>query len=239
MELESVWKSQNRLSRMFTNLKKVLSKYSFWELVAFVGYETYLKTLEFISTFVFRCKVFFWRIQIGISPKVSGKIIIYKYPGSKIELGNNFSSISHPSRAMAASIFSPTSLKTLSNTSRIIIGERVGLNGTSITSRSRSIQIGDDVMIAANVSILDSDFHVIFPPEGRLTNPGYEFDQDIKIQKNVWIGTRSIILKGVSIGENSVIAAGSVVTKSIPPNVVAGGVPAKVIRKINSNQKIR
>ncbi len=224
---------------MFTYLKKVLSKYSFRELVAIVGYETYLKTLEFISTFVFRCKVLLWRIQIGISPKVSGKFIIYKYPGSKIKIGNNFASISHPSRAMAASIYSATSLKTLSNTSRIMIGERVGLNGTSITSRSRSVQIGDDVMIAANVCIMDSDFHVIFPPEGRLTNPGYEFDQDIVIHKNVWIGTRSIILKGVSIGENSVIAAGSVVTKSIPPNVVAGGVPAKVIRKINSNQKIR
>lgn len=221
---------------MLSKLKKAFLKYPIFEIFAFVGYEAYLFLLAFFSTIGFRFKVFLWRIQVGLRPKVSGKFIFYKYPGSKIIIGNDFSSISDPSRAMAAAIFSPTSFKTLSNTSKIIIGHYVGLNGTSITARSRTIQIDDNVMIAANVSILDSDFHVIYPPVGRLTNPGFEFDQDIRIHNNVWIGTRSIILKGVTIGENSVIAAGSVVTKSIPPNVVAGGVPAKVIRKLNLNK---
>lgn len=92
-------------------------------------------------------------------------------------------------------------------------------------------------MIAANVTIMDSDFHVVFPPQGRLTNPGYEYDANIEIGENVWIGTRCTILKGVSIGKNSVIAAGSIVSKSIPANVVAGGIPAKVIRALETTKK--
>jgi acetyltransferase-like isoleucine patch superfamily enzyme len=123
-------------------------------------------------------------------------------------------------------------LRTWSKTAEIILEEGVGLNGTSITCRSKKIIIGANTMIAPNVVIFDSDFHALWPPENRVTNPAFENDADVIIGKNVWIGSGCIIKKGVAIGENTVIAAGSIVTKNIPANVMAAGVPAAVIRNL-------
>ena len=67
----------------------------------------------------------------------------------------------------------------------------------------------------------------------RISSPSILTDADITIGSYAWIGMQSIILKGVTIGENSIIAAGSVVTSDIPPNVVVGGVPAKIIKHLN------
>nr|WP_268998954.1 DapH/DapD/GlmU-related protein [Leptospira interrogans] len=80
---------------------------------------------------------------------------------------------------------------------------------------------------------MDSSFHALWPPEGRLTNPDFESDDDVVIGNNVWLGSQVIVLKGVKIGDNSVIGAGSVVTKSIPENCLAAGNPAKPIRFLN------
>lgn len=91
------------------------------------------------------------------------------------------------------------------------------------------IEIGEDVAISHDVTIMDSDAH-----EGLWD--GYEKTKPIKIGNHVWIGTRVIILKGVTIGDNAIIAAGSVVTKDIPNNTIVAGVPAKVI-KTNINWK--
>lgn len=91
------------------------------------------------------------------------------------------------------------------------------------------IEIGENVAISHDVTIMDSDAH-----EGLWE--GYEKTKPIKIGNHVWIGTRVTILKGVTIGDNAIIAAGSVVTKDVPNNTVVAGVPAKVI-KININWK--
>ncbi len=87
----------------------------------------------------------------------------------------------------------------------------------------KEIQIGTGVMIAENVIIRDSDNHTII---GKKDNT-----LPIKIGNHVWIGMNSIILKGVCIGDGSVIAAGSVVTHDVPGQALVGGVPAKVIRE--------
>jgi acetyltransferase-like isoleucine patch superfamily enzyme len=120
----------------------------------------------------------------------------------------------------------------MSKTASIILEDDVSLNGTSVVSRSKRILIGSGTIIAPNVVIMDSDFHGIWPPENRVLNPNFDGDRDISIGRNVWIGTQAIILKGVTIGDNSVIAAGSVVTSEIPANVLAAGVPAKFVRFI-------
>ena len=86
------------------------------------------------------------------------------------------------------------------------------------------IEIGKDVAISENVTIWDSDVH-------QIDRPNYIKTAPIKIGDHVWIGTNSIILKGVTIGNGVVIAAGSLVNSDIPDNCLAGGVPAKVIKK--------
>lgn len=88
------------------------------------------------------------------------------------------------------------------------------------------IDIGNGVLIAACVMILDEDAHYISYDGCNNKNK-----KPIRIEDNVWIGVSCVIHKGVTIGEGSVIAAGSVVTKDIPPHCLAAGVPAKVIRE--------
>ena len=115
---------------------------------------------------------------------------------------------------------------------RIEIENNVGLNGTSITARSKEICIGSGTIIAPNVTIVDSDFHSQWPPETRLSQPDFDADRAVVIGKNVWIGMNAMILKGVHIGDNAIIGAGSVVTRSVPTNCVAAGNPARVIKEL-------
>lgn len=86
-----------------------------------------------------------------------------------------------------------------------------------------SISIGNGVVISKNVTIRDSDDHRI--------SPGGKISAPIVIEDHVWIGLNATILKGVRIGSGSVIAAGAVVTRDVPRNSLAGGVPARVLKE--------
>lgn len=128
-------------------------------------------------------------------------------------------------------IFSKFKITALFN-SQINIGDNISFNGTSISCRTTKIDIGDNTIIAPNVIIVDSDFHSLSPNQARENNLDYESDKPVFIGKNVWIGMNVIVLKGVSIGDNTVIAAGSIVTKSLPSNIIAAGNPAEKIRSL-------
>jgi acetyltransferase-like isoleucine patch superfamily enzyme len=105
------------------------------------------------------------------------------------------------------------------------------------------IEIGSHCLVSWNVGIADSDFHPLQPAQRLIDSQAlapYFKDRPprpklktapVIISDNVWIGMNATILKGVTIGENSVVAAGSVVTKSVPPNVVVAGNPAVVVKK--------
>ena len=88
----------------------------------------------------------------------------------------------------------------------------------------KEITIGHDVAISENVTIWDSDAHAIVGKEDKMTQP-------IHIGNHVWIGNNVTILKGVTIGDGAIIAAGSLVNKNIPKGCLAAGVPAKVIKE--------
>lgn len=111
----------------------------------------------------------------------------------------------------------------------ISIGSSTALSNNVSIVAMRSIQIGQRCLIGDLVQIFDCDFHEI-APENRHSGCGPI--EPVMIGDNVWIGSRTMVLRGVSIGENSVIAAGSVVTKTIPANCLAAGVPARVIREL-------
>ncbi len=101
-------------------------------------------------------------------------------------------------------------------------------NGATIQATT-GISLGDDVMIGINCFLVDTDGHDL-DPEKRMD--GDVKSAKIKIENNVVIFYNSVVFKGVTIGENSIIGACSVVTKDIPPNVFAAGSPAKVIRNL-------
>lgn len=110
----------------------------------------------------------------------------------------------------------------------IEVGENFYANVNCIMLDVGKITIGDNVLFGPNVSIYTAG-HPIHP-ESR--NSGYEYGIPVTIGSNVWIGGSCVILPGVSIGNNVVIGAGSVVTKDIPDNVCAAGNPCRVIREI-------
>lgn len=115
---------------------------------------------------------------------------------------------------------------------KIEIGDNVGISQTAMISYA-SITIGNNVKIGGGTCLWTTDFHSL-DPSIRRGSRDLENKRvlPIEICDNVFIGAKSIILKGVCIGENSIVGAGSVVTKSIPANEIWGGNPAKFIRKI-------
>lgn len=115
----------------------------------------------------------------------------------------------------------------------LVIGNNVGISSTAIIC-DKYIQIGDFVKIGGNVVIYDTDFHALDSDLRNDKQADYNNtnQEAVIIENNVFIGAHSTILKGVRIGENSIIGACSVVTKSIPRNEIWGGNPAKFIRNI-------
>ncbi|NLF40795.1 acyltransferase [bacterium] len=114
------------------------------------------------------------------------------------------------------------------------IGDDTGLSGAAVCA-ARSVSIGAGCLIGANAAITDCDFHAVAPENRRYnTSPDAVGCAPVIIGDNVWIGMNVIILKGVTIGRNSIIGAGSVVTKSIPPDCFAAGQPAVVRRQLSS-----
>jgi acetyltransferase-like isoleucine patch superfamily enzyme len=111
------------------------------------------------------------------------------------------------------------------NGSRLIVGNGCGFSGTVIGCFNEII-LGDNVRCGANTLITDSDWHLDDPRSGK--------PSPVRIGNNVWLGVNVTVLKGVSIGENTVIGANSLVVRNIPANVIAAGNPCVVIKKIDN-----
>lgn len=107
------------------------------------------------------------------------------------------------------------------------VGRNVFVNQNCTFYDLGGLEIGDDVMIGPNVSLITSG-HPVEPSRRR----DFVVAKPIMIERNVWIGAGATIIGGVTVGENSVVAAGAVVTKDVPPNTLVGGNPAAVIRSI-------
>ena len=176
------------------------------------------------------CKAKCFGIELSPGIRAHGAVGLMRWPGGKIRIGANTSFISSWRRASAAALAWPVRLRVFGPGAFIDIGEGCELSGASITARSQTIRLGRQVLLAPNCIIVDSDFHAPWPAENRASSPGIERDAPVDIGDYVWVGMNCIILKGVSIGRNSIVAAGSVVASSLPDNCLAAGVPARVIR---------
>jgi acetyltransferase-like isoleucine patch superfamily enzyme len=113
------------------------------------------------------------------------------------------------------------------------IGRKVFINQCCTIYDMSGVDICDEVMVGPSVNIITSG-HALKPSERR----AYVEASPIVIEKGVWIAAGATIIGGVTIGENSVIAAGSVVTKDIPANSLAAGVPARVIRSLEESAEL-
>jgi acetyltransferase-like isoleucine patch superfamily enzyme len=115
---------------------------------------------------------------------------------------------------------------TLRPYAKIIIGEGSGMSGTVI-SAAEFIEIGSKVFCGANLTITDRDWHHIKRLQNNLEPSS---SAPVIIGSNVWLGLNVVVLKGVTIGDNTLVAANSVVTKDLPGDVIAAGQPAKVVK---------
>jgi acetyltransferase-like isoleucine patch superfamily enzyme len=177
----------------------------------------------------FRAKCALLGVRCAPGVRAFGRVII-RSPLGSIEIGERVILVSSSWRASASGVAHPIRLRTFAPSARIIIEANSGINGASITARSQTIHIGEGSMLAPDCMIIDSDFHAPWPPEARMTYRTDDLDAGVTIGRRVWIGARSIILKGVTIGDNSTVAAGSVVTRDVPTNVLVGGNPAHVLK---------
>jgi lipopolysaccharide O-acetyltransferase len=125
---------------------------------------------------------------------------------------------------------------------QIVIGANVQVGDYVHIAAIESVQLGNDVLLASRVYISDHDHgsysgdDVSHPTEKQILKK--LVSSPVKIGNNVWLGEGVCVLKGVEIGENSIVGAQSVVTKSIPKNSIAVGIPAKVIKKYNEQLNI-
>ena len=131
--------------------------------------------------------------------------------------------------------------KFFSDSPKLIIGNNVQINDYVHLACGQSLIIEDDVLIASKVYISDinhgnySGENHSFPAEKAKNRK--IFSKPVKICENVWIGENAIILPGIEIGKNSIIGAGSVVTKNVPENCIVAGNPARIIKKYNFGNK--
>lgn len=115
----------------------------------------------------------------------------------------------------------------------VFMGNQVYANFNLTIVDDANIYIGDKVMFGPNVTIATAN-HPINP---QLREKGMQYNKEVHIGNNVWIGAGAIIVPGITIGDNSVIGAGSVVTRDIPANVVAVGNPCRVMREIGEHDR--
>ena len=145
--------------------------------------------------------------------------------GTNISIGNFVTIICASDRKVDISTWQTDKLN-----GEIFIDDYVLMSPGTNLRCAKKISIGKSSMIASDVTITDSDWHGIYDRTDYVALP-----KEVEIEENVWIGERSIVLKGSKIGKNSIIGAGSVVAGDIPENCVFAGNPAKFVKKLDKN----
>jgi acetyltransferase-like isoleucine patch superfamily enzyme len=158
------------------------------------------------------------RVRFGRNFQTNGRLVI-QGPG-RVTFGDDINAWAHAEKNV---------LITFTPDSRITIGSGTRLNGAGVMAYTR-IEVGPRCILGSTL-VFDSDFHPL--------DPAHRHDPDapvscapIIIEENVWLGGQSAVLKGVTVGENSVVAFRAVVSDDVPPNVVVAGNPARVVKSL-------
>ena len=173
------------------------------------------------STFVSRVVLWFNGVSYGKGLKFYGVPLIRSSASSLVSIGARCTFRSSPSSNLIG--INRKCVLFIDSNADLRIGSGSGFSGTVIGC-FKSIRLGSNVRCGANTLITDSDWHL---SDSRVGAP-----KPVEIGDNVWLGVNVMVLKGVHIGENSVIGAGSVVVGDIPANTIAAGNPCRVIKSL-------
>lgn len=154
-----------------------------------------------------------------------GLPLVQRRRGASIAIGRRFTVCSNP-KWNSIGVFQRVMLKANTHEALIEIGDDVGLSGCTIAA-SKSIKVGNRVLIGSGALITDSDAHPLDPEARQRGESGASMP--IVIEDDVFIGARAIILKGVVLGKGCVVGAGAVVAKSVPAGAIVVGNPARVL----------
>ena len=154
-------------------------------------------------------------VAVGQRVRFGRGVTCRAVPGSLIELGNR------------VEIGEGTSIVTIAPDARLIIGDDVFVSGGCTIAAAAQIEIGAGSMIAELVSIRDHDHDPAFPPRD-----GHMLCEAVTIGERVWLGAKASVVRGGSVGSDSVVGAHGLVNRAVPTNCLAAGVPARVKRKL-------
>jgi acetyltransferase-like isoleucine patch superfamily enzyme len=192
--------------------------------------------LGFAISWLRTCAGLLWRLEAKAKGAVfegesrfEGRPIITLERNSRMIFGAGLR-LNSATRSNPLACFQPCVLRTLAAGAELIIESNVGLSGTVVCA-GKSIRIGEGTIAGSGAMILDNDFHALDPAEG-WRNEYVANSRPVQIGKNVFIGARAIILKGVAVGDGALIGAGAVVTQDVPAEHVAAGNPAQIFRKL-------
>lgn len=190
-----------------------------------------MKDINVLSTVLLNKKLNFviYKNSAVIKHKESEFVI-----NGRFRLGQNWNGITHSKSSLTAKQNSKLIVNgnfscyegciiTIEENAILKLGDGY-INSNSKIYCSDQITIGDGVAISEEVVIRDSDNH-------KLIYEGYEMTRPVSIGNHVWVGFRAVILKGVTIGDGSIIAANALVTRDVPPNCLAAGIPARIIKR--------
>lgn len=191
--------------------------YRKWELALTYGY-----------TWATRCYAWIHGVDIGPKCNFMGMALFRRAKFSFIHIGSGCQFRSQQRWSSQIGLTRPCTIQTLRTGARLEIGDSCGFSG-AVVAAAELIKIGNGVMCGGNVTITDMDWHHTDPE--RRNDPDSP-SQPVVIGNNVWLGLNVTVLKGVTIGDNTVVGAGSIVTKDLPANVIAYGQPAKARREL-------
>ena len=190
-----------------------------------------------VSTAQMRLVARYWGVSLGRGCAFVGRASLVRRRQSVIRIGPNGLFLSAPT-SNRHGLNRPVMISTLRPGAEIVIGSDANMSGTVICAAA-SVRIGDRVMLGANTTITDTDGHPLDFRERYAANYGLDPRVEatatavapVVIEDDVFIGMHAIVLKGVTIGRGAVVAAGSIVTRDIPADAIAGGTPAQILNR--------
>jgi acetyltransferase-like isoleucine patch superfamily enzyme len=198
------------------------------------SYKCFCKICNILPRFIMSKMVRTYLRMHGV--QLSKKLRIYSFPLCRkhlyatIKIGSNVTIFNKLSENPAG-ISHRSVLVASKPGAKLIVGDNVGVSGV-ILNCTKEIVIEDFVYLGAGVMVYDTDFHPIVFSDRCIKDKSKIKSAPVRICKGAWIGARTIILKGVTIGPRAVVGAGSVVTRDIPADCIAAGVPARFIKPI-------